>query len=326
MKKELMVLCWGVVALIFLAGGAFAADSVMVRLYNVTQDVFVDNGATIYTHIDDTPILYRLEMSIENDDPVTAMSLGLAFSGDPDLRINWEAQPNGWGQGGLGEGFMAVTVELDTRFDPDSGGTGSFDFDGFLVGEYDSDGIPGDSILIGGARQNNFLPAGPMDHMFNYYFTLAVVGESACVFEIDSAKVGPAGEFLFVNMVGRTYCPGFCEPLNFTVNGSDGMILDADDSDARPDIFSLGQNYPNPFNPTTRVDYSLARGSDVTIVVYNVLGQMVNTLVDEQMAAGEHSVIWNGDDSRGSEVASGIYFYRMVSDEFVETHKMVLMR
>mgnify|MGYP006277954987 CR=1 FL=1 len=93
-----------------------------------------------------------------------------------------------------------------------------------------------------------------------------------------------------------------------------------------PDQYSLSQNYPNPFNPETYVDFALPRASHVTLIIYNMLGQQVRTLVDEQLSAGPKTVTWNGTDDSGAPVSSGIYFYRLQAADFQETRKMVLMK
>jgi hypothetical protein len=98
------------------------------------------------------------------------------------------------------------------------------------------------------------------------------------------------------------------------------------ESDPLPGKFALSQNYPNPFNPSTTIEFALPRRSDVTVTVYNVLGQRVVTLVDDNLAIGNHRVDWNGTAHDGSPVVSGIYFYRIATDAFTSTKKMVLLR
>lgn len=78
-----------------------------------------------------------------------------------------------------------------------------------------------------------------------------------------------------------------------------------------PQDFALGQNYPNPFNPRTRIDYYLPQGGSVKLVVYDILGSKVRTLVSDQQSAGSHSVVWDGRNSAGQQVASGAYFYEL---------------
>jgi hypothetical protein len=90
--------------------------------------------------------------------------------------------------------------------------------------------------------------------------------------------------------------------------------------------FSLNQNRPNPFNPTTEIAFSLPRGAEVTLAIYNITGQRIATLIDHHLEAGSHSIIWNGRDETGRTVSSGIYFYRLKAGEFTETRKMVLLK
>jgi hypothetical protein len=98
------------------------------------------------------------------------------------------------------------------------------------------------------------------------------------------------------------------------------------DRPALPDHFELAQNYPNPFNPITKILYSLPSRSTVRLTVFNVLGQEVATLVDTEEPAGEHEVEWNGTDTRGEPVASGVYFYRLQTPDFSDARKMILIK
>jgi hypothetical protein len=95
---------------------------------------------------------------------------------------------------------------------------------------------------------------------------------------------------------------------------------------AMPTKFALHQNSPNPFNPTTRIAYDMPAAGDVKISVFNVLGQHVNDLVDGHSEAGSYEVIWDGKDQAGEQVASGVYFYRIKTEQFNETKKMLLLK
>ncbi|MBD3402088.1 M6 family metalloprotease domain-containing protein [candidate division GN15 bacterium] len=100
-----------------------------------------------------------------------------------------------------------------------------------------------------------------------------------------------------------------------------------DDEITLPTRVSLAQNYPNPFNPSTVITFTLSQQADVTLEVFNVLGQSVATLVDDELSAGEHSVSWDGLSNTGTEVASGVFFYRLTADNSTrEVRKMVLVR
>ena len=97
-----------------------------------------------------------------------------------------------------------------------------------------------------------------------------------------------------------------------------------------PAQFSLSFNYPNPFNPTTKIKYTVgtsqARSAVVSLRIYNILGQLVRTLVDEPKHPGTYEVRWDGRDQNGNEVASGIYFYKLQAGDFSQTKKMVLVK
>jgi hypothetical protein len=99
-----------------------------------------------------------------------------------------------------------------------------------------------------------------------------------------------------------------------------------------PKAFELNQNYPNPFNPTTIIKYTLSSGGEgqgtllTTLRIYNVLGEVVRTLVNEPKSPGVYQEVWDGKDDRGNAVASGIYFYQLKAGKFSETKKMVLLK
>ena len=93
-----------------------------------------------------------------------------------------------------------------------------------------------------------------------------------------------------------------------------------------PSAFALGQNFPNPFNPKTTINFALPNAGEVALDVFSATGQHVRTLQSGDMAAGQHSVVWNGKDDAGHSVGSGIYFYKLQSDELSETKKMMLLK
>jgi hypothetical protein len=88
----------------------------------------------------------------------------------------------------------------------------------------------------------------------------------------------------------------------------------------------LNQNYPNPFNPSTKISYQLKDAGNAELNIYNVKGQKVKTLVNEYLPAGNHEIVWNGLDSNGNQVSSGIYFYKLSTSLSTQVKKMVLMK
>jgi hypothetical protein len=121
-----------------------------------------------------------------------------------------------------------------------------------------------------------------------------------------------------------------------------GHIVNEDDVVDVRNAISLHGNFPNPFNPETTIRFTIENdksppnpplqrgeskgGNHVEIYVYNVRGQRIRTLVNGYHTVGEHQITWNGTDDNGREVSSGVYFYRMITGDYVETRRMVLMK
>ncbi|MBD3377334.1 T9SS type A sorting domain-containing protein [candidate division KSB1 bacterium] len=94
-----------------------------------------------------------------------------------------------------------------------------------------------------------------------------------------------------------------------------------------PDDFVLEQNYPNPFNPTTTISYDLPLNKQVSLKIYNTMGQLVRTLVDDQLqVAGQHKVVWDGLNDAGSRVATGVYIYSLEFGNFSKSRRMTLVK
>jgi len=93
-----------------------------------------------------------------------------------------------------------------------------------------------------------------------------------------------------------------------------------------PVVTRLDGNYPNPFNPATNISFSIKEGGKVKIEVFNILGQRVATILDEELSSGYHSVVWDGTSDRGQQVGSGIYFSKMTTSNYNATSKMLLLK
>jgi len=96
--------------------------------------------------------------------------------------------------------------------------------------------------------------------------------------------------------------------------------------DLTPSEYTLFQNYPNPFNPSTTVQFQVPKVSDVSIIIYDMLGQEVKALFTENVQAGNYSVEWNGVNNAGLKMSSGSYIYRMTAGDFVESKEMILLK
>jgi hypothetical protein len=88
-----------------------------------------------------------------------------------------------------------------------------------------------------------------------------------------------------------------------------------------PTTFSLEQNYPNPFNPSTTIEFNTAKKSFVALTVFNVMGQIVAKLINEELQKGNYRFHFDA-----SKLSSGIYFYNLTADNFSKTHKMILLK
>lgn len=110
-------------------------------------------------------------------------------------------------------------------------------------------------------------------------------------------------------------------------NTTVGIGSNLDGDQATPKDFRLFQNYPNPFNPTTTLRYSIPKSTNVIIKIYDILGREIKILVNRRVSSGEYTVQWDGTDNFGKQVSSGIYIYRMATQNgIVQAKKMVLIR
>ncbi len=128
----------------------------------------------------------------------------------------------------------------------------------------------------------------------------------------------------------RTMGVAFGTPYNLLLSaeivgmGPAASINETEETIAR--TFELDQNYPNPFNPATKIRFSLSRSGQVDLTIFDILGRKVVTIIDEVTSAGVHEVVWNSRNAAGLRVPSGVYFYRLRSQEGVLTKKMLLVK
>ncbi|MGB5849156.1 MAG: T9SS type A sorting domain-containing protein, partial [Ignavibacteriaceae bacterium] len=101
------------------------------------------------------------------------------------------------------------------------------------------------------------------------------------------------------------------------------IVTGVEEETTLPTEFSLEQNYPNPFNPSTKIKYSVPQLSKVVIKVFDILGNEIETLINEEKPAGEYNVDFRIDNL---ELPSGIYFYRLQAGEFIQVKKMILLK
>jgi len=163
----------------------------------------------------------------------------------------------------------------------------------------------------------------------------------------DTTRIGGSGALVYIGFkVSSSALPGDSSILHLTkvmLNEwvppviEDGVLrvvptgVFEDGNSNLPKDFNLGQNYPNPFNPTTKIQFKVGSFEfgdplHTTLIIYNILGQKVRALVDEELPPGGYQVMWDSKDDRRDKVPSGVYFYQLKSGNILEARKMVLMR
>jgi hypothetical protein len=192
---------------------------------------------------------------------------------------------------------LAVDGSNDVYVTGMSGCDGATSFDYVTIKYYSN----GDTAWV--ARYH-----GPVENGNDYAFALA----------LDSA--------------GNVYVTGRSDGID---TGSDYCTIkyvqttdvkDEAKEQGKPADFSLSQNYPNPFNPSTTMNYSVDRKGLVLLVIYDVLGRQVRTLVNERKERGSYSVRWDGKDDEGQQLSSGVYFYQLKICDYTSSKKMLLLK
>ena len=126
----------------------------------------------------------------------------------------------------------------------------------------------------------------------------------------------------YIYQIIAVYQLGKSNPIDIEIN----ILVSENDLNELSKITELVGNFPNPFNPETVIRFNISHICYVKIEIFNLRGQLVRILVEGTHNAGEHNIIWNGQDDMGQEVGNGIYFYRMIAGDLVQTRRMVLLK
>lgn len=206
--------------------------------------------------------------------------------------------------------------------------------DSWTIGDFNKDkyeDLLWGSPSIGGGDAYIYLGGNPLDTMVDWSYRDWEVGDYGAQVGaadingdgVDEAIVGDPG-WWYNN---PSYPPGrvYIYKNPYTAVKDEEQLL--------PFTFTLGQNYPNPFNPSTIIPFSLKTQGSVfkgpihtTLTIYNILGQKIRTLMDEEKFPGSYQVVWDGKNQQGSTAASGIYFYLIQAGDFTKTAKMSLLK
>lgn len=173
---------------------------------------------------------------------------------------------------------------------------------------------------------NIFFPDDVISTLFGAGVTAADLVAFVDSSEDDGATLTTGQNNFSVTGTRATFSYTFASPKDATLGPSLSLAVNERADGALPDGYELFSNYPNPFNPSTIIEYALPVRSDVTVTVFNVLGQHVKTLVNETQSSGVHSVEWDGADENGNSSASGVYYYRVKTHDFSKARKMVLLK
>lgn len=280
---------------------------------NAQVDIRVVNDT-----IDANEAEQTLDIWAANDVICGGFQFPITLSSPDGVTWSWVTQSTGWGTS------KYVTHVTGSRIDPPAT---KFDFmAGILVTETS---LP-DQIMMGtGVLFGPGMEAGELQHIISLHISVDVPDASVHQLCVTMADIPPV-TYSFIDYGGMEMNSTFLD------DGGDGTWyfpvidrgLDADPgTPILPTVNSLSQNFPNPFNPGTRISFTLARKSHVKLVVYNVLAQEIKTLADNEFeAGGPYYEEWDGKDNNGHMVASGVYFYKLVTDGFSEARRMVLMK
>jgi len=178
--------------------------------------------------------------------------------------------------------------------------------------------VAGFEVTLTNQTQGEYSPATIITDELGFFMFLVPAGSYLLTVHLDGVNADGEPHGIYsraVIVTGSTSIP----PIDMTAHS------DADEA-IMPMVTALQGNYPNPFNPTTTIAFALAQEGLVTIEVFNIKGQKVNTVANDNFKAGKHSVVWNGDDAQGKAVGSGVYFYRMQTTDFTHTKKALLLK
>ena len=285
--------------------------------YNATADLTNDGQVNFLDFLQFLKVFSKQYVQGEGSSKLVSRP-ALVYGVDADARLQLLSRPVSSQSGDIYEVDATISNVVDLK--------------GFgLRVSYD----PGKLLFVSATDgQDNLLEGdGRTAELFSTLTHDPAKGE---IFLANAVSVGdPAeGEGLIARMRFRLLTDN---PQGDLVRIAEGLLIDGkynvnlaqnlgDRLSLVPDRFALEQNYPNPFNPETLIRYAVPDKGRVTLKIYNVLGQEVFTLVDQNQVAGYYAVRWNGRDRADRTVASGVYLYRLQAEGFAQVHKMLLLK
>ncbi len=232
------------------------------------------------------------------------------LNGDADLKdlngVAWEPTEDDYARRETDEGYaleMRIPWEFITTDDGQAVNVGEGDLFGLAINISDNDTDTRTNMAQWAANVTDFVWNDP-----THLGTVTFQGSNTLNFEAVNA---------IVDTVVNDSAMVWYYPVT---------AIEVEPVSEIPRDFQLGQNYPNPFNPETTIQFSLEKGTHVSLAVYTVNGQLVNQLVSGRYSPGTYQLKWDGTDFNGRQVSSGVYFYRLATPDYAEARKMILMK
>ncbi len=263
-----------------------------------------------------TPIIYRLDDAHSSTGPAVDISIPDLASGAwvQDIAINPENSDEVI--------VVASNYNIVGLYRTTDGGSNWEAIEGTLQGD-DQKGPSLRSATILPVDNGNIYLVGTTAGLFS---TAAINGDNTTWTQESTDLIGNVVIQSIASRTADSYVAVGSHGRGVFVGTAKELVVDVDDENGLPTEYNLSQNYPNPFNPSTKIRYSLPAAGNVKLSVYNINGEEVAQLLNTSQPAGNYEAEWNGRNLSGQRVASGIYFYTLTSENFVQTKKMILLK
>lgn len=284
----------------------------------VNQKLYLFGGRKNYHHHDTTRFNYLVEYDIEKDSIIFSIE---RFPNSPEnafhqsvAKLNSKIYIFGGVVGGVTNNIYLYDLQshnlnkISMKLLRPRAGAEAVNFDNNSI------------LIIGG--YNEFFKAFKNTEIFSVSNQTYTIQEGP---PLESARK----EFAAVRFNNSIYVFGGENQFDEVVPTVEKLDLTTkvnDESEQIPDNIILYQNYPNPFNPSTTISFKIPQKSKVFLEIFDIFGKRIKTLVDDEVDSGIHQFTWNGIDDLDNQVASGIYFYRLIVGKNSQTKKMILIR
>lgn len=318
MKSKFLIL---IASMMLLAtGSAFGQYITLEDVANIVTDP--DSGSIGYVL---TESVVQLDVRFQGGggDDIGGFTNGISLSSPNNPAVTWDSL---WAVSldVLNDAQFDLLLQIDYFSDTSAGSDV----------ELKKDLITGDGMDVAAFSGSKMFGSGFPGALNDTVYTISFGpiprdfdGDTLC---LDSIFYPTSGfwKWVKVELGADPFVPDWGGPYCYQISNDSlpSGVKEAASGSMLPNTWTMSQNYPNPFNPTTEIAFDVPTRSYVTVTVFNVLGQKVNDLVDENLQAGSYTTTWDGRTANGTEVSSGVYFYRIESENFTQTKKMMLLK